>query len=658
MAAGGSLATLPNSGVPVPMLGNKPGKVHAAGVAFITPDQKMLFLRRGADGDHPGEWCFPGGVMEYGEDAVTAALREVQEETGFASRRRPEFLAKRDRDGVVFTTFTLPVDAPFHVRLNDEHSDSVWASADALPDPLHPGVAEVLQDIARTMRLMLASDRRVDLLALDRESVRRPDKYGRLHVAVTNISKATVNPYLGREVPGWSELGLDPDRVYQFLRDPKELEKAAPTFNNIQLLRQHTPVSADDHQPWEVVGSTGTDAKFSAPYLTNSLVVWSAEAIKDIESGVKKELSAGYGWRPDMTPGTFHGIRFDGIMREIVGNHIALVVDGRAGPDVVVGDSGEQVMAASKQIAAIATRAATISALVNYLRPRLAQDAKPKIAMAFDGVTGAGFKDKKASIVTAITEAVKPHLAKDASIEDLGKIVDLLEAHEIGGAGKDESVSQEQHGAMEAAAQGESNIGIPEKVGKEFSEADKGKSFDAEPLMAFLREKGMSEDDLGAIANMLPQTGISGDEDKDDDGDKPKDKDKDKDMVTQDAMNAAIKAASESTAKSVRETERGIRTALHNVRPWVGELSPDVAFDSAEAVYRHVAGALGVENHEKLHTDALFPIIKNMPKPGDAARRVSGKSPGIAQDAAVVSDFRTRFPGSERIRSATSGEVR
>lgn len=35
-------------------------------------------------------------------------------------------------------------------------------------------------------------------------------------------------------------------------------------------------------------------------------------------------------------------------------------------------------------------------------------------------------------------------------------------------------VSEQQRKAMRAAAAGKSNIGIPKKVGKEFSDADKG----------------------------------------------------------------------------------------------------------------------------------------------------------------------------------------
>ena len=38
-----------------------------------------------------------------------------------------------------------------------------------------------------------------------RLSMRHIDDNGYLHVALTPISKACVNPYLGRELPGWEE---------------------------------------------------------------------------------------------------------------------------------------------------------------------------------------------------------------------------------------------------------------------------------------------------------------------------------------------------------------------------------------------------------------------------------------------------------------------
>lgn len=177
-------------------------------------------------------------------------------------------------------------------------------------------------------------------LAFDRGSVRSYDVDGRLRVEVANISKANICPYVGHEIPGWEALGLDKAKIYHLFRDPDELAKAAPTFNNLPLLEKHVAVSADDHQPDLVIGATGSNATFDAPHLKNSLVVWAKSAIEGIERDDKRELSSAYRYRADMTPGTYLGAGYDGVMRDIIGNHVALVREGRAGNDVVVGDDG------------------------------------------------------------------------------------------------------------------------------------------------------------------------------------------------------------------------------------------------------------------------------------------------------------------------------
>lgn len=176
-------------------------------------------------------------------------------------------------------------------------------------------------------------------LAFDRDSVRALDTDGRLHVERSHISKATVNPYYGWEIPGHEELGLERERVYWLLRDPEELEKAASTFNKLPILSTHREIDADNHPHDLVIGSTGESASFRDGYLDNSLVFWPREAIRDIEGGTKKELSCAYHYVPDMTPGTYEGKHYDGVMRNIRGNHLALVSDGRAGSDVVVMDA-------------------------------------------------------------------------------------------------------------------------------------------------------------------------------------------------------------------------------------------------------------------------------------------------------------------------------
>lgn len=177
-----------------------------------------------------------------------------------------------------------------------------------------------------------------DKLAFDYQSARVRDVDGHLHVAQTNISKAMVCPYYGHEIPGADRLGLNPNRIYHLLRDPSELAKAATSFNGKPLLLGHNPVSAQDHDHARTVGSI-TNVQWVPPYLKADLSCWSGMAIDSIEDETVKELSASYRYEPDMRPGTYQGVRFDGIMRNIVANHVALVEKGRAGADVAVCDS-------------------------------------------------------------------------------------------------------------------------------------------------------------------------------------------------------------------------------------------------------------------------------------------------------------------------------
>lgn len=210
-------------------------------------------------------------------------------------------------------------------------------------------------------RLSLAQDR----------SLRSYDQDGRLHVESSNISKAAVNPYYGSEIPNYQQLGLEPEKVYYLLRDPEELEKAAPTFNNLPLLSKHIPVSADEPQKEVIAGTTGSDTVFKDGYLKCSLAVWDAEAIAGIESGEQVELSSAYHYTADMTAGEFEGRHYDGVMRDIVGNHVALVDVGRAGRDVVVSDADPFCERKTMKLKAGAK--ARIQAAV---QPLLAQDAE------------------------------------------------------------------------------------------------------------------------------------------------------------------------------------------------------------------------------------------------------------------------------------------
>lgn len=869
------------------------GADKAAGLVYVEPGGKVLLLKRApTEENFASHWAFPGGKADAGETADQAATREAQEEIGMSPEGKRSLLSKvKTPTGMIFHTFRHDVPEQFEPKLNPEHTEHAWASLDALPEPLHPRVADTLKALPKAKdaitpkqtaegklsdhdeseigtvgsekreempegvflepasrkypvkekadgewkynrKLLLAAARRarmngneelakradsirarefegaqdedkveidrshdgpwlsclsgdgkrfyknmrlpddaeigdqtVDVaeallshdraerdgleksiqdfktehsrepsgdemkvlhvqahhnhgtpaerkhiasknadwgtwsewcrneegklgrgpfanepedgaprplghghvdasdsglkLALDRDSVREFDQDGRMRVLKTNISKACINPYRGREIPGYEKLGLDPDRIYQMLRDPEELKKAERTFDGVQLLQKHIPVNVDDHQMWDTVGTVGSNGKFEDPFLTNSIFVWTKNGIDLIESDAQKELSCGYHYRPDMTPGNFNGIPYDGVMRDIVGNHVALVKDGRAGPDVVVGDSTEHLLMTKP------TRLANIALQLTAraVRPILAKDAKIDLMPVFKDITSKNFKSKE--LVIALDSALKGKLAKDASMQH---VVDMLDALQgvTGEKGADESVSEEQHKAMEAAANGESKLGIPEKVGKEFTSKDAN----IDGLKEYLKGKGVADDVIGEacdmVGSMMPPNALDADETEEEKAEREKrekeahdaeieaarkegeDKAKDdmKDMVKKPAMDAAIAAAVVATKADVRATERAIRKAERDVHPYVGALPADLSFDSAEEVYRHVLTMLNVPNAKTMATDALPLILSYQPKIGQ--RKPGG--PKMAADSSESGkSFAERHPEAARI---------
>jgi hypothetical protein len=174
------------------------------------------------------------------------------------------------------------------------------------------------------------------------KSLRDKDENGFLHVESSHISKASVNPYLGKEIPGWKELGLEPDTVYQVYRPAEELRNAASTFNRLPVLSEHVPIYAEDYAEQcqrYTIGTTGDNATFSEPYLDNGLTIWDKTYIDTVEDGSQREISCAYRYDPKLEVGEFEGKPYTIIMTNLRGNHVAIVKEGRAGSDVVVADS-------------------------------------------------------------------------------------------------------------------------------------------------------------------------------------------------------------------------------------------------------------------------------------------------------------------------------
>lgn len=428
-----------------------------------------------------------------------------------------------------------------------------------------------------------------DSLAFDYQSVRRKDIDGRMHVALSPISKGNVCPYFGREIPNWQALGLDADRVYNLLRDPVELAKAAPSFNNVPLMAVHVVSTANDPQKEYVVGATGTDAVFEPPYLFNSLVIWDGDAIAAIESNEQRELSSSYRYDADMTPGVFEGEPYDGRMTNIIGNHVALVEKGRAGADVLVSDSLPTEIYSMKhkrRQVAVAVRAA----LSTHLRPLLAADgAIPQLNVLMQG-------SKSPEQIAKDTKTLFPDKVDETA---LAKVLKLA-ADEAADLPADPDKADDEDETDE------------EKAAREKKEAADEKAKD---------KKAKDEED----------------DDKDDD--RARDEDEDEEQERKAAMDAAIKLATDNAVKAATANAQAIRRAEREVQPLVGEIA---AMDSAEAVYRFALDSAGIDN-KGVHASALPALIKM------AVQNKSAVSPRVAADSAAADDFRKRFPTASPI---------
>lgn len=119
-----------------------------------------------------------------------------------------------------------------------------------------------------------------------------------------------------------------------------ETEVASPaslaSFAGKAVTAEHPPVllDADNTKDYQV-GFSGTEVVYDNGFVKAVMTITDQDAIERIMRGDAREVSAGYRVNYDPTPGvTDSGEHYDGIQKEIVGNHIAVVRRGRAGPQV------------------------------------------------------------------------------------------------------------------------------------------------------------------------------------------------------------------------------------------------------------------------------------------------------------------------------------
>lgn len=412
-------------------------------------------------------------------------------------------------------------------------------------------------------------------------SMRTKDDNGFLHVALTPISKATVNPYLGSEIEGSKEHGFEPDKIYYGLRDPDELAKGAGTFNGLPLLLEHHPTDAENLPKEWVVGSMGTDAVFEKPYLKNSLTVTDAQAIQYIEDGTAKEISCSYRFTPDFTAGEYteadgSKVHYDFIMRDIKGNHVALVPEGRAGHDVKVADGIDAV----KYIANEERRSnMPIDDFIAKFMPLASDEEKAAAKAALEALAPA--KDEEPTFAEGVSYGEKlekeepKKLDSEHESEGMEKALEKDKAEDA--CGKDEELPVDEENLDELLKdpkfKAAYEMGVRygekrEKAGPEKIDAD----HEREGM-----EKALGEDSVKKIHD------------------------------------------------SVMAKMRGINSAAKKVRPLVGEISDPFAFDSAEAIYKFALEKNGI-------------AVKKYPESAYAGMVdiMCSSRPAMASDSAMV----------------------
>lgn len=234
------------------------------------------------------------------------------------------------------------------------------------------------------------------------------------------ITRVGVFPYSGRGLPG-----ADPDKVYNVLRSEEELSnpETLKSFEMLPLIDEHAMLGdgyATTPEKKGVHGWTGEKVTYDNGMVYSSLRIVS-DTLKALIAKGKKELSMGYRCVFEKSSGFFQGQAYDYIQRQIRGNHIALVQQGRMGKDVAVLDgivfdhfdiaTGEDSM--SKEIQdAIATLTTTVTGLAKTVG---AMDEDMKAMKAKDE---AEEEKKKKAAEDAEEEEKKKKEAEDKEGDD------------------------------------------------------------------------------------------------------------------------------------------------------------------------------------------------------------------------------------------------
>lgn len=174
------------------------------------------------------------------------------------------------------------------------------------------------------------------------QTTRSFTKDGFLVVPAT-LSKLGVFDYHNKE------LGKDGEGIQRLARTEKSLftDETIRSFENAPITVGH-PEDDVTAENWKqlAVGSV-RNVRRDGDHLAGEAWIYDAAAIKQIQQFGIKELSCGY--RSELLPSQEQGVDFE--MSPMIGNHIAIVADGRCGESCKLADEqkGQSKMSATRK---------------------------------------------------------------------------------------------------------------------------------------------------------------------------------------------------------------------------------------------------------------------------------------------------------------------
>ena len=174
----------------------------------------------------------------------------------------------------------------------------------------------------------------------DSPTAREHDINGWAEIKGNPISKVGIFPYSGQQISS----DLEPDKIYNVFRSESELNNpdTIDSFRLLPFTDEHTMLGSTedgltDAAQKGIHGVVGENVYFEDGYLKANIKIFSEEMANLINDG-KKELSIGYRCIYEPKSGIYNGDSYDFIQKDIRGNHLALVGEGRSGHDVAVLD--------------------------------------------------------------------------------------------------------------------------------------------------------------------------------------------------------------------------------------------------------------------------------------------------------------------------------